>query len=363
MTSNPESQKTRVLVVDDSALIRQVLTRILSSDPGIDVVGIAHDPLFAREKIEKLRPDVLTLDIEMPRMDGLTFLADLMKEHPMPVVMISSLTQKGCDTTLRALELGAVDFFPKPIMDTKDAMAAAAAEIIQKVKTAARIQIRQKAVAPKTATPLRIEGISPAQGRGDGRIIAIGASTGGTEAIREVLEPLPKDLPGIVMVQHMPPGFTSSFAKRLDGVCALSVREARDGDPILPGQALLAPGDFQMQVVRSGGVLRVRVVQDPPVNLHRPSVDYLFDSVAEHAGAGAIGIILTGMGADGARGMRRMWDNGARTIAQDESSCVVYGMPKEAVAHGGAEFVLPLSAIPTKLVSLVREVGARKPAA
>lgn len=363
MTSVSENQKVRVLVVDDSALIRQVLTKILSADPGIDVVGIAHDPLFAREKIEKLRPDVLTLDIEMPRMDGLTFLANLMKEHPMPVVMISSLTQKGCETTLRALELGAVDFFPKPSLDTKDAMAAAAAEIIQKVKTAAKVQIRQKTAAVKPATPLRIEGMSPVQGRGDGKIIAIGASTGGTEAIREVLEPLPEDLPGIVIVQHMPPGFTNSFAKRLDGVCALNVKEAVDGDAVLPGHALVAPGDFQMQVVRAGGLYRVRIAKDPPVNLHRPSVDYLFDSVAECAGIGAIGVILTGMGADGARGMRRMWENQARTIAQDEGSCVVYGMPKEAVAHGGAEFVLPLSAIASKLVSLVRESGVRKPAA
>ncbi len=351
--------KTRVLIVDDSAAIRQLLTTILSSDPSIEVVGTASDPYFAREKILKLQPDVLTLDVEMPRMDGLTFLEKLMHGHPMPVVMVSSLTQRGCDITLRALELGAVDFFPKPTIDTLAGVAGGADLIVEKVKAAARARIQPRR-ASASPTPVRIP--RPSAGASAYRlthqIIAIGASTGGTEAIREVLTAMPAAAPGIVVVQHMPPGFTASFAQRLNGLCAIEVKEAADGDRVQPGRALIAPGDFQTSLVRSGAEYFVRVAYGPPVNRHRPSVDVLFNSCAEQAGKNVVAAILTGMGDDGARGMRCMRNAGARTIAQDEATCVVFGMPKEAIAHGGAEFVLPLPRIARELVHLTSSASA-----
>jgi two-component system chemotaxis response regulator CheB len=343
-----DSSKTRVLIVDDSASIRQLLTRILSSDPSIEVVGTAADPYFARDKIRQLEPDVLTLDVEMPRMDGLTFLEKLMRAHPMPVVMVSSLTQHGCDVTLRALELGATDFFPKPTIDTLVGVEDGARQIIDKVKAAARARISATANRP-APTPAAARS---ANFRLTHQIIAIGASTGGTEAIREVLMGLPADAPGIVIVQHMPPGFTTSYAARLDNLCAVSVKEAEDGDHALPGHALLAPGNFHMTLHRSGATYTVRLNSAPPVNRHRPSVDVLFDSVAQCVGRNAVSAILTGMGDDGARGMRSLRDAGARTIAQDEATCVVYGMPKEAVARGGAEFILPLQDIAGRLLDL-----------
>jgi two-component system chemotaxis response regulator CheB len=348
------TRKIRVLVVDDSAAMRQLLTQILASDPAIEVVGTAPDPYFARDKIRNLQPDVLTLDVEMPRMDGLTFLEKLMRAHPMPVVMVSSLTQQGCDITLRALELGAVDFFPKPTIDTLSGVSGGAQQIIEKVKAAALAHVQQRSPIARP-TPLSAP---PHPGSGAAaywlthQIIAIGASTGGTEAIREVLMALPATTPGIVIVQHMPPGFTASFAQRLNSLCALRVTEAKDGDRVLPGHVLIAPGNLHTSLVRSGTEYFVRVASGPPVNHHRPSVDVLFDSCAEQAGKNVIAAILTGMGDDGARGLRRLRDAGARTIAQDEATCVVFGMPHEAVVRGGVEFVMPLPRIAGELLAL-----------
>lgn len=345
----------RVLIVDDSAAMRQLLTQILQTDPAIEVIGTAADPYFARDKIRALKPDVLTLDVEMPRMDGLTFLEKLMRGHPMPVVMVSSLTQQGCDVTMRALELGAVDFFPKPTMDTLQGVEGGAAQIIAKVKTAALARVRSPDAALKDhAAPPRpgLAGTGVAAFRLTHQIIAIGASTGGTEAIREILTALPADAPGIVIAQHMPPGFTASFANRLNGLCAMRVSEAKNGDRVLPGHALVAPGNLHMEIQRSGAEYTVRVFEAPTVNHHRPSIDVLFDSCAAQAGKNVTAAILTGMGDDGARGLRGLRDSGARTIAQDESTCVVYGMPKEAVRHGGAEKVLPLNRIANELLNL-----------
>lgn len=351
------SSKTRVLIVDDSAAIRQLLTQILSTDPDIEVVGTAPDPYFARDKIKQLNPDVLTLDIEMPRMDGLTFLEKLMRGHPMPVIMVSSLTQKGAEVTLRALELGAIDFFPKPTLDTLSGVAGGAAEIVAKVKAAARARVcRPAGAAASASAPALAAGASAY--RLTHQIIAIGASTGGTEAIKEVLGNLPADAPGIVIVLHMPPGFTTSYAQRLDKLCALTVKEAEDGDRILPGHVLLAPGGRQTSIVRSGAEYRVQVVDAPRVSRHCPSVDVLFQSCALAAGRNAVAAILTGMGDDGARGLKAMRDAGARTIAQDEATCVVYGMPREAFAQGGAEFVRPLPQIGGELLRLAGAAGA-----
>lgn len=340
------SNRVRVLIVDDSAGMRRLLTSIFEADREIEVVGAAPDPFVARQKIKDLEPDVITLDVEMPRMDGITFLEKLMRGHPMPVVMVSSLTQKNCDVTLQALELGAVDFFPKPTVDTLVGVEAAAAEICQKVKAAARAKVRA-ASGPAPAVKPVLTGLKMTH-----QVIAIGASTGGTEATREVLQLLPADCPGIVIVQHMPAGFTKSYAQRLSSLCAIHVKEAEDGDRILPGHALLAPGGFHMSVVRSGAQTSVKVFDSDPVNLHKPSVDVLFDSCADQLGRNVVGVILTGMGDDGARGMRKMRDAGARTIAQDEASCVVFGMPKEAIAHGGVEQVLPLDRIAGGMLKL-----------
>jgi len=337
--------KPKVLIIDDSALVRQLLTEILSKDGELDVVGSAADPCVAQEKILRLKPDVVTLDVEMPRMDGITFLEKLMRGHPMPVVMVSSLTERGCDTTLRALELGAVDFVTKPKLDISTGVLKQAEEIVAKVKAAASAKVRpQRSPDAVTthSTPL-------AQRAGTLRtthgIVAIGASTGGTEALRQVLCAVPADAPGTVMVQHMPEKFTASFATRLNSMSRLEVREARDGDRVLPGLALLAPGDRHMQLVRNGAEYRVRIFTADPVNHHRPSVDVLFYSCAKNAGPNAVGIILTGMGNDGARGLLAMRDAGSLTYAQDEASCVVFGMPKEAIALGAAGKVLPLEKI------------------
>ncbi len=346
------NQKIRVLIVDDSAAIRQLLSHILSSDPSIEVVGVAADPFFARDKIISLKPDVLTLDVEMPRMDGLTFLEKLMRGHPMPVVMVSSLTQRGTDITFRALELGAVDFFPKPTIDTLNGVENGAREIIEKVKAAAGARVTRPATRSESSPSVVKRSLDTASYRLTHQLIAIGASTGGTEAIREVLTALPADSPGIVIVQHMPPGFTASFADRLDGLCAIRVKEACDGDRVLPGHALIAPGSYHTSVERSGAEYRVRVRMGEPVNHHRPSVDVLFDSCAEQVSRNTVAAILTGMGDDGARGLQRLRGVGARTVAQDEQTCVVFGMPKEAIARGGAEYVLPLPKIARKLYEL-----------
>jgi len=348
--------KVRVLIVDDSAAMRQLLTAILSSDPMIEVVGAAQDPYYARDKIKALQPDVITLDVEMPRMDGITFLEKLMHGHPMPVVMVSSLTQAGCDVTLHALELGAVDFFPKPTVDTLSGVSDGAAEIIAKVKAAAHARVHRRDASQITPTRPSVSqvaggGVASAF-RLTNQIIALGASTGGTEALRAILTELPSATPGIVIVQHMPPGFTASFAERMDRCCAIRVKEAEDGDRVLPGHALLAPGNFHMALRRKGAEYTVRVYSGERVNLHRPSVDVLFDSVAVQAGKNAVGAILTGMGNDGAAGLLHMRDAGARTIAQDEASCIVFGMPREAIECGAAEFVMPLSRIPAELIKL-----------
>jgi two-component system chemotaxis response regulator CheB len=345
--------KTKVLIVDDSALMRQILTEILSRDPALEVVGAASDPYMARDRILRLEPDVLTLDVEMPRMDGLTFLEKLMRAHPMPVVMVSSLTERGCETTWRALELGATDFVTKPKLDVQSGTMQLSQEIVDKVKAAARAKVRHRSSTLKKpdSSPLLASG--PLSFRATNKIVAIGASTGGTEAIREVLTRMPADAPGIVMVQHMPEKFTTSFAERLNSLSKINVTEARDGDRILPGHALLAPGNYHMEVTRSGAECRVRVFSAEPVNRHRPSVDVLFASCARQLGGNAVGVILTGMGADGAREIAAMRRAGAHTIAQDEESCVVFGMPKEAIAMGGAAEVLPLERISSAILRVV----------
>ncbi len=342
------NKKIRVLIVDDSALIRQALTVLLQRDPQIEVVGAAADPYIARDKIKALAPDVLTLDVEMPRMDGLTFLEKLMRARPMPVVMVSSLTEAGCDTTLRALELGAVDFITKPKVDLREHLDEVAQEVIAKIRAAASARVvrpesREPRVASREADPRPRE--SWAAIRTTDRLIAVGASTGGTEALKDFLIMLPADAPGVVIVQHMPEKFTRSFAERCDQLCAIRVKEAEDGDRVLAGHALIAPGNYHMALRRNGAQYYVAVHSGPPVNRHRPSVDVLFESVAGCAGRNAVGVIMTGMGADGARGLLVMREAGAHTIAQDEATCVVFGMPKEAIALGAAEAVLPLNRI------------------
>lgn len=341
-------KKTKVLIIDDSALIRQVLAEILASDSSLEVVGTASDPYMARDKILRLQPDVLTLDVEMPRMDGVTFLEKLMRAHPMPVVMVSSLTEAGCETTLRALELGAVDFVTKPKLDIKTGTLDLADEIVAKVKSAAGAKVAARRQRAAAVPPVRMQAMI----KSTHKVIAIGASTGGTEALREILEVMPADSPGIVIVQHMPANFTTAFAKRLDSLSSVSVHEAADGDRVLPGHALLAPGGYHMDIVRSGAEYRVRVFLSEPVNRHRPSVDVLFNSCARYLGANGVGAILTGMGDDGARGMLAMRGAGAQTIAQDEASCVVFGMPREAIQMGAAGEVAPLSRIPAALLRL-----------
>ncbi len=344
----PVTNRSRVLVVDDSALMRQVLHEILSTDPGLEVVGTAADAFIAWEKIQQLRPDVITLDVEMPRMDGIAFLERLMRLRPMPVVMISSLTEKGCQTTLRALSLGAIDFVAKPRLDPLNGTLALADEVVSKVKAAARARLRMPVPTPAVA---RLARCAAAPGvAGQRPIVVIGASTGGTRAIEELLSALPEDAPGMVIVQHMPKGFTAQFAQRLDGLCGVSVKEAADGDAVRPGLALIAPGDFHVELQQSGADIVVRTSVLPPVNGHRPSVDVLFNSCARVVGAGAVGVILTGMGADGARGLLALRQAGARTLAQDEATCVVFGMPREAIACGAVDEVLPLDRLAAALL-------------
>lgn len=349
--------KIRVLTVDDSALMRQVLAMLLAKDPQIEVVGSAPDPYIAREKIKALNPDVLTLDVEMPKMDGLTFLEKLMRGHPMPVVMVSSLTEAGCQTTMRALELGAVDFITKPKIDLREGMEEIAQDLITKVKAASVARIKgqnggcrvdQKASPSPLPSPP-----STAMIKTTDTIIAIGSSTGGTEAVREILERLPPHVPPIMITQHMPERFTKTWADRLNRLCRIAVKEAQDGDSVLRGHALIAPGNYHMTLVRSGTRYRVQINQDLPVNRHRPSVDVMFASVARQAGGNAIGIILTGMGGDGAKEMLTMKQTGALTIAQDEASCVVFGMPKEAIKAGAVDKVLPLDAIAGAILAYI----------
>lgn len=333
-------KKLRVLVIDDSALMRKLLTTILGQDPELEVVGAVADPIAAQSAIMKLSPDVLTLDVEMPKMDGITFLERLMRVRPMPVLMVSSLTERGCAVTLRALELGAFDFVSKPKIDISRGTIELAGELVGKVKAAARSRVSCIRRAPTETRPTAAK---PNVLRTTHGLVAIGASTGGTEALREILTQLPADAPPIVIVQHMPPIFTRQFAARLDGLCRVRVREAKTGDALLPGLVLIAPGGEQhMEVIRSGARFETRLVPGPPVNHSRPSVDVLFRSCARELGPNAVGILLTGMGNDGAQGLRAMRDAGARTIAQDEASCIVFGMPKEAILLGAAESIVSL---------------------
>ena len=357
------SAKIKVLIVDDSALVRKLLTDILSSDPTLEVVGTAMDAHVAREKIKQLHPDVVTLDIEMPKMDGITFLRNLMRLNPLPVLMVSTLTEKGAEVTLDALNAGAVDFVSKPKIDVSNTLEEYGEEIIAKVKAAAKVRVRRYEAnrnnGSKPAANI-VSGVAQGTPLNGGRakarnftttdkIIAIGASTGGTEAIREVLEQLPLSTPGVVITQHIPEYFSKAFADRVNLSCAITVCEAKDGDIVLPGHAYIAPGNKHLLVRKDGARWRCKLSDADPVNRHRPSVDVLFNSVAECAGQNALGVILTGMGKDGARGLRIMRDAGANTIAQDEASSVVWGMPGSAVELDAACEILPLNKIGSKL--------------
>jgi two-component system chemotaxis response regulator CheB len=342
------NSKIKVLVVDDSALVRGVMKDIINHEKDMECVGAAPDPLVAREMIKSLNPDVLTLDVEMPRMDGLDFLERLMRLRPMPVLMVSTLTERGSNITFRALELGAVDFIAKPKMDIVRGMEEYSIEITDKIRATAQARVRQTFVLPEVQKRLSADAILPSvAGRyaSTEKLIAIGASTGGTEAIKEILMKLPADAPAVLVTQHMPEHFTKSFADRLNSLCKISVKEAAHNERILPGHAYIAPGNSHLLVKRSGARYIVDLNQGPLVNRHRPSVDVLFRSVANVAGANAMGIILTGMGKDGMQGMLEMKRAGSHTIAQDEASCVVFGMPKEAIAAGGVCEVLPLKNI------------------
>jgi two-component system chemotaxis response regulator CheB len=350
--------KIKVLIVDDSALIRSVMKEIISSQPDMEVVGVAPDPIFARELIKQTNPDVLTLDVEMPKMDGLDFLEKLMRLRPMPVVMVSSLTERGSEITLRALELGAVDFVTKPKISIQSGMHEYTDMIADKIRAASKAVIRARAIntAPKDtdALPQIRNPFTSSE-----KLIIIGASTGGTEAIKEFLIRMPSDCPGILVTQHMPEGFTRSFAQRLDNLCKISVSEAAGNERILPGHAYIAPGHSHLTLVRSGANYMTHLDQNPLVNRHRPSVDVLFNSAATAAGRNAVGVILTGMGKDGALGMLAMRNAGAYNFAQDEASCVVFGMPREAIAVGAAHEILPLQAMPGRVLAYLAEHGSR----
>jgi len=358
------NKKIRVLIVDDSSLVRQMLTEILNESPDIEVVGAASDPLIARERIKALNPDVLTLDVEMPRMDGLTFLSNLMRLRPMPVIMVSSLTESGAQTTLRALELGAVDFVSKPKADVAGTLREFSEEICSKVRAAAHARVRAASVAasPLLTPKLSADAVLPSCAgqrnfRTTERIIAIGASTGGTEAIRVLLQALPADSPAVVIAQHIPVAFSGAFTHRMDTISAMSVCVPKDGQLIVPGHVYIAPGDRHLMVDRDGARYLCRLSAGLPVNRHRPSVDVLFRSVAQKVGPNAVAAILTGMGDDGARGLKEMLDAGAVTVAQDEASSVVWGMPGAAVKHGGVREVLPLDRIAEALLRLAAGAG------
>src|ERR1700761_1697893 len=370
--TKPAAHRIRVLIVDDSALVRRILSELLAADPDMEVVGTATDAYMARDKIKQLNPDVITLDIEMPKMDGVTFLRNLMRLRPMPVVMVSSLTEHGAEITLDALAVGAVDYLPKPKIDLAATLGDYAEELCAKIKMAAKARVRRysgdapaavnagnipprysaDAVLPKTA--------APKQFRTTDRIIAIGASTGGTEAIRNVLVELPADTPGIVIAQHIPKAFSTPFAKRMDAGCQMTVYEAEDGQQVLPGHVYIAPGDRHLLLVRDGARYVCKLDDGQPVNRHKPSVDVLFRSVAQQAGRNAIGVILTGMGKDGAEGLKEMRDAGSPTIAQDEATSVVWGMPREAVALGAAVQVLGLHDIPARLRALAESMDVTR---
>lgn len=349
-------KKIKVLIIDDSALARQMLTQFLSSDPVIEVVGAAADPIIAMNKIESLEPDIITLDVEMPRMDGLTFLDKLMSKRPMPVLMVSSLTESGCETALRAMELGAVDFVTKPKIDIAEKLPEVMADVIEKIKSAAKARVRtigkEHIKMAKGADRLFKKSLLGAMAETTEKVVVIGASTGGVEALTELLTALPSDSPGVCIVQHMPEKFTKIFSDRLNTMCQVDVKEARDGDSVLKGHVLVAPGNFHMLLKRSGARYYVEVREGAPVNRHRPSVDVLFRSAATAAGKNAMGIILTGMGADGANGLREMREAGAFTVAQDEESCVVFGMPKEAIVLGAVDRIAHLGDMPGLIANM-----------
>ncbi len=363
--------KTRVVVVDDSALVRSMLTEIINRQPDMECIGAAADPLVAREMIRNLNPDVITLDVEMPRMDGIDFLSKLMRLRPMPVVMVSTLTERGAEVTLKALELGAIDFVAKPKIGVADGLRQLSDDITDKIRVASKARIHRLAPAAGT-TSAAAAGARPAGAPGAAaapkpvaatpllgrlsteKLIFIGASTGGTEATKDVLIGLPTDSPAVVITQHMPPGFTRNYAARLDSLCKISVREASDGERILPGHAYIAPGGMHLSIERSGANYIARVQDGDPVNRHKPSVEVLFSSAARVVGPNAIGIMLTGMGADGAKAMREMKDAGAYCVAQDEATCVVFGMPREAINAGAVQEVLPLGKISQHVLDHLR---------
>ncbi len=354
-------KKIKVLLVDDSAVVRQVLQAILDEEPDIEVIGAASDPIFALEKLNRAWPDVIVLDVEMPRMDGITFLKKIMAEHPTPVVICSTLTEKGAATSMQALAAGAVEIITKPKIGLKSFLQDSSDQLVNAVRAAAQANVRRlgRAVGsanlgsdPKNFVPAKLSAdamlsadTSHAMAQTTERIVAIGTSTGGTQALEAVLMALPRVSPGIVIVQHMPEKFTASFAERLNSLCQIEVREAKSNDRVIPGLALIAPGGKHMLLKRSGAYYHIDVVDGPLVNRHRPSVDVLFRSVAKFAGKNATGIIMTGMGDDGARGLKEMLDAGASTVAQDEASCVVFGMPKEAIKLGAAKKIMPLNEI------------------
>jgi two-component system chemotaxis response regulator CheB len=360
MMTRTDLPKTRVVVVDDSALARRLLSEIINRQPDMECVGTASDPYVAREAIRNLNPDVITLDVEMPRMDGLDFMAKLMRLRPLPVVMVSTLTERGAEATLRALELGAIDYVAKPKLGISDGISALADDIAEKIRIAACARVRRSqpaapGIESAAASPppaVRRLGLLSTE-----KIILIGASTGGTEATREVLTNLPPDSPAVLITQHMTPGFTKGYAKRLDGLCRIRVKEAVDGERVLPGHAYIAPGGLHLSVERSGANYVACVRDGDPVNRHKPSVEVLFQSGARVVGPNAFGIMLTGMGADGAKAMKEMRDAGSYNLCQDEASCVVFGMPREAIAHDAAHEVLPLAQIAPHLIQRLRSTA------
>ncbi|MDH3998395.1 MAG: chemotaxis response regulator protein-glutamate methylesterase [Desulfuromonadales bacterium] len=350
----------RVLIIDDSAVVRQALTEILSTDSAIEVISTAPDPLIARDKIKKQRPDVITLDVEMPRMDGLTFLKEIMADDPIPVVMCSSLTEKGAEVTMKALQYGAVEIIHKPKMGARQFLQESQVLICDAVKAASKARVRRlaslvSAPEPKLSAdvilnrPRSVETIKTTE-----KVVVVGASTGGTEALRIFLQAMPYDAPGIVIVQHMPQQFTAAFARRLNSICRITVKEAANDDTVLAGHALIAPGNMHMLLKRSGTRYYVQIKDGPLVCRHRPSVDVLFRSAARYAGVNATGVIMTGMGDDGAKGMLEMKEAGATTLAQDEESCIVFGMPHEAIKHGGVKKVVTLEKIAEEVLRIYR---------